>query len=129
MTWSLSDGRTFAVDIETREQLLEKLEGLNDIMTNTVVGLDDFNGPSFLVGLGGEVGYINYKPKGNGPPYYSSVNTAIDAKDEGYICFEFGGAESNIPSRNLLPFETILDALTTFFETGKFPDGLHWEQD
>ena len=130
MTWWLSDGRERCEEITSSSQLTEKL-GFHNFgsLANTIIGLDNSRGHSVLIGLGGDVAYLNYRPNGNDPPYFSSVNPAAGDGDDRVVAFEFGGSESEIPLKYCIPFSAALQAMREYFETQQMPQNIRWEQD
>jgi hypothetical protein len=82
---------------------------------------------TLLVGVGRELGCIQFTPKNGGPPYLMATTGSMDNGDE-YVEFLSGGTPSPIPRRYCLPWPLVERTVAAFLDQGFFPSDLQWEE-
>lgn len=83
-------------------------------------------GDSLGIGIGRPQTVLNYITASKMPPYYTSVGN-IDA--DGYVAFNYGGQESEFPSKHLIPMEQARKAIKHFLENGELDNSINWVED
>jgi hypothetical protein len=82
---------------------------------------------TLLVGVGQELGCIQFTPKNGGPPYLMATTGSVDHADD-YVEFLSGGTWSPVPRRYCLPWILVERSVVAFLERGVVPGDLKWEE-
>jgi hypothetical protein len=85
------------------------------------------NAGTLLVGVGPDVGCVQFTPKAGGPPYLMAVNDSIGSSDE-YVEFLSGGTPSPVPRRYSLPWPLLERIVTDVLDRGAIPNDAVWEE-
>jgi Immunity protein Imm1 len=80
-----------------------------------------------MVGIGGEVGCIQYGREDGNPPYWMAASPATKTKAG---LFEFLNADTPtpVPARYCLPFDALKDIVVHFVNTGLRTPAVDWEE-
>jgi hypothetical protein len=92
-----------------------------------VCELEGDNGYKLMLGIGQEVGCVQYSPSNGDVPYLMALAPGDHGDDE-YVEFLCGNTPSPIPLRNILPFEMVKEIAAHFVETGERWPGVAWEE-
>jgi hypothetical protein len=82
---------------------------------------------TLLVGVGRELGCIQFTPKDGGPPYLMATTGSMEDDDE-YVEFLSGGTPSPVPRRYCLPWLLVERTVAAFLDQGVVPSDLEWEE-
>ncbi|WP_437945365.1 Imm1 family immunity protein [Sorangium sp. So ce296] len=82
---------------------------------------------TLLVGVGRELGCVQFTPANGGPPYLMAT-TGSTVKDNEFVEFLSGGTPSPISRRHCLPWQLVESAVADFLDQGVVPQNLHWEE-
>jgi hypothetical protein len=82
---------------------------------------------TLLVGVGRELGCIQFTPKDGGPPYLMATIGSMENGDE-YVEFLSGGTPSPVPRRYCLPWSLVERTVEAFLTQGFVPSDLQWEE-
>ena len=85
------------------------------------------NGYNLLVGVGREVGCVQYSSSNGDPPYLMVTSTGI-SEDSGDVKFLIGGTPTPVPKRYCVPFETVKKVVTCFIESGTQSHSVRWDE-
>jgi hypothetical protein len=102
--------------------LLRSLQGREPF----ICSLDSEFG-SLLVGIGRELGCVQFTPGGGGPPYLVASTGSTECSEE-YVDFLSGGTPSPIPRRNCLAWAAVERIVTHFLDQGGVPSDIIWEE-
>jgi Immunity protein Imm1 len=123
--WTVTDG-----DEVRHVASLEELEATLDAWherfrkRRRLVALTSPAGPKLLIGLGGTESVLQLR-SGEDPPYLATIGRI---EEQGVESFLYEGGETEIERRRLIPIEGARHAVALFFETGRRPDNVVWEQ-
>lgn len=81
---------------------------------------------TLLVGIGQELGSIQFTPAEGGPPYRMATADSLEAKDE-FVDFLCGGTPSPIPQRYCIPWPLVERIISHFMDSGSIPNFVKWE--
>ena len=96
------------------------------IGTPVFVRLSGDNGFEIMVGIGRNVGCIQYSRSDGEPPYL--VALSVDCPTEGEdVEFWTGGTATPIPARFILSSDELKQIALHFLETGQRSDAVFWE--
>ena len=84
------------------------------------------NGYKLTIGLGKDIGCVQYSPSSGDPPYLMAM--ARDANARGYVEFLAGGQPSEVPAYYCVPIEMVKQIALCFIETGRASDAVRWEE-
>ena len=85
------------------------------------------NGFKLLVGVGGEVGCVQFSPSDGNTPYFMAVS-ADERPETGYEEFLIGGEASQVPRRYCIPRTLASEITTHFLRTGTRKSDVTWEE-
>jgi len=85
------------------------------------------NGYKLLVGLGGEIGSIQYGRIGGSPPYMMAAAVSMERTTD-HMEYLIGGTPTEVPSRYCLPIEMVRDIASHFQNTGDRSQMVSWEE-
>jgi len=116
--------------LTSEQDLLESLSTIPKTLnvSNPIIELENPDGDVLIIGLDKQLIFLNYSDSTMEPPYYTTVNPAINNKDE-IEMFEVNNQETEIPLRNCLPREKGEQAILYFYKTSKMSDHIRWEED
>jgi hypothetical protein len=84
------------------------------------------NGYKLTIGLGADVGCVQYGPSGGEPPYLMAIPDAPTAGAE--VEFLAGGQRASVPEHYYLPFDLARQIAVCFVETGRPSAAVRWEE-
>ena len=85
------------------------------------------NGFKLLIGIGGEVGCVQYSPTDGRTPYLMALSKENSA-DIGYEEFLIGGEASQVPRRFCMPRDAVAQIAKYFVRTGNRNPDVAWEE-
>jgi|YelNatPaOPRAMG01_1025707.scaffolds.fasta_scaffold75042_2 hypothetical protein len=86
------------------------------------------NGITLTVGLGIDIGCVQYAPSDGNPPYMMAVSPPEVKPYAGEMEFVVGGTATPIDGRYYLPFQNIEQIIAYFMETGGRSPTVAWEE-
>ena len=87
----------------------------------------DADAGTLLVGVGQDVGCIQFTPTVGGLPYLMAMSDPNESRD-GYVEFLSGGTPSPVPRRYALPWLLLEQIVTAFLDEGAIPNDVVWEE-
>jgi len=84
------------------------------------------NGYKLTIGLGADVGCVQYSPSGGEPPYLMAIPDVPTADAD--VEFVAGGQRAPIPEHYYLPLELAKKIAVCFLETGHASPAVRWEE-
>ncbi len=126
--WLIEDGSKTLFEITTIEELEKSLYKIKNELKdkNIIIILVHPEGHLMYIGISKSYGYLNYHDGSEEPPYYSSIG---DEDAEGELNFYLNGFLSEIPLKNCIPFELLVNAINEYFKTSELPNIIKWEED
>jgi hypothetical protein len=114
--------------VTTAAQLCRVMSVL-DLATRTpfFAELIGVNGYKLLLGLGPNLGCVQFSAVDGSPPYLMAVNTTPYCVERS-LSFLIGGTPSPVPGRYLFPLHIISKIAERFVETGDRKDDIVWEE-
>ena len=109
------------------ENILRNIHKYVDV-DNPILGLKNPNGDALTIGISHNVGFLDYMDSSRNVPYYSSVGNPSLTLEDGCEIFDCGEA-TDIPRRNCIDFNTLIDVVKEFYHTGKLSESIEWEED
>jgi hypothetical protein len=85
------------------------------------------NGYMLKLGIGSDLGCVQYSPSDGDVPYLMAVAPGVHSDDE-FVDFLIGNTPTSIPKRNCLPFEVVKKIAAYFIETGERSSSVSWEE-
>jgi hypothetical protein len=82
------------------------------------------SGKNISLGLGRELTVVEYQASAD-PPYYASIG---DEAARGLVTFDYGGEETEIERRHLVPIKAARRAIAEFLKSDERPGNLKWEE-
>ena len=82
------------------------------------------NGAVLTIGLGAGLSVLSLTPDPKHPPYLVSKG---DPNAAGYLWFDYGGSDTELPLSQAVPLASALLAARQFCETGGQPTAVAWE--
>ncbi len=129
--WTIEDGQKILSeikDVDEIEKSILKLK-LEYGEKNLIFFLVNPKGDYMQFGISNELCFLNYHNEKDEPPYYSSVNSNMIYKENEKMIFQVCGNYTEIPYRNCIDFDKVLETLKQYFQTNKLPDIIAWEED
>jgi hypothetical protein len=80
-----------------------------------------------LIGIGNEVGCVQYSACDGSPPYLMAT-IERDTENNGYFEFLIGNTPTPVPRRYCIPFDLMKQIASSFIETGLPDSSIHWEE-
>ena len=122
LAWS-EDGHTI---IESAEQLDALLRRLNHEWRDhpSMAELVRPDGAALSIGLGREHAVLSLALDPD-PPYFVSAG---DPLARGSLWFNYHGSPSEFPMHQAVDLDRAVDAMKSFFDTGKQPDEVDWQE-
>jgi hypothetical protein len=90
------------------------------------IRLSGANGYEIMVGIGGEVGCVQYSRSDGEPPYLVAVPPRPHMTS-GDVEFLTGNTLTPVPARNIVSFEELKQIAIYFLQTGERSDVVSWE--
>jgi hypothetical protein len=90
------------------------------------IRLSGANGYEIMVGIGGDVGCVQYSRSDGEPPYLVAVPPRPH-RTSGDVEFLTGNTATPVPARNILSFDELRQIALHFLETGERSDVVAWE--
>jgi hypothetical protein len=87
-------------------------------------GAGDFH---IVIGIGGDLGCVEYSRVDGTPPYLAAVSHRPSMK-RGYIEFQRGGTPTPIGARNILRFDELKEVVLHFMRTGERSNTVSWRE-
>ena len=84
------------------------------------------NGYKLTIGLGADVGCVQYSPSDGELPYLMAIPDVPTAGAD--VAFSAGGQSAAIPERYYLPFDLAKQIAIFFLETGSRSPAVRWEE-
>jgi hypothetical protein len=112
--------------IRDRNRLFQILEDLRS-REPFVCELVGDNGYCLHVGVG-EYGNVQHSRLDGDPPYLMAVNRSSEGEVDEYIEFLLGGTGTPISKRYCMPFDSVLEIVGYFFETGRIHPAFAWDE-
>jgi hypothetical protein len=84
------------------------------------------NGFKIMVGIGGDVGCVQYSRNDGVPPYLLAISVQRPM-EKGHFEFLTGGTATPFRARNILSFDELKHIALHFLETGQRSDAVTWE--
>jgi Immunity protein Imm1 len=116
------DGAT----VRDRNELFAVMDSARD-REPFVCELEGENGYKLMLGIGKDVGCVQYSPIDGDIPYLMALAPGNHYEGE-YIEFLMGNTPSSIPRRNCLPLEMVKEIAAYFIETGGRWSAVSWEE-
>ena len=136
--WCLSDGRDWQVEVLEETGLEKQLRDVNArrsdnpilCLSHSVIDGNNAKIDHFMyIGLAKTVGYLNYCPTGDLPPFFISFNNGSKLDDMRTVGFSFATSRSEIPIRFCLPIEQIYQGACEYLRTGSIPKKVLWREE
>ena len=120
-------GESETAELESVGELEQRLAVLTEeaMARPFMAELIAINGNSLSMGLGREETVLSWVAASNDPPYYASKG---NPKAEGTIAFYYSGDWSEFPRWSAVPVPAGLATMREFFQTGKRPSTVEWEE-
>ncbi len=115
-------GNIDIITIQTEDDIyISILRALNKVKcSNPILTFLHSNGNILNIGISSDGCYINFIESSNLPPYYSSWNrNDLNQKTESTIEFKLASHTSEIPYKNIIPFNDMLEVAHFFFNKGE----------
>jgi len=128
--WELSHLGSEISEIHSVNDLENVLRNIHKYVDvdNPILELASPNGDGLIIGIFHNIGFLDYIDSSKNPPYYASVgNRALTFKD-GFEIFNCGEA-TEIPRRNCIDLNTLIEVVKEFYHTGKLSESIEWEED
>lgn len=102
---------------------------LNDARTEKphFVRLTADSGFELMVGVGRELGCVQYSRSDGDPPYLMALSSDCPVQSGG-VAFLTANTPTPVPARNILSFDELRQIVFHFFETGKRSEKFTWEE-
>jgi hypothetical protein len=85
------------------------------------------NGYKLMLGIGDEIGCVQYSPSNGEAPYLMAVAPG-DYPESEYVEFLMGNTPTPVPKRFCLPFGIVKEIAAHFIETGERSPAVSWEE-
>lgn len=85
------------------------------------------NGFKLTFGLGAAEGFVQFSSVEDDPPYLMAVNPNL-RDSEGEYEFLCGGTLTPVEKRYCLPYDSFVEILAEFAQTGQRKPDVHWEE-
>ncbi len=85
------------------------------------------NGYKLLVGIGPDMGCVQFSAADGSPPYLMAVSV-IPSYAEDHACFLVGNTPTPVAKRHILPVDVVWDIAEYFIETGRRKEDIRWEE-
>jgi hypothetical protein len=85
------------------------------------------NGRSVDIGIGGDIGCVQYLHEDQEPPYLMAL-AAPPNRREDEVEFMMGGTPTPVQARFILPFEKVKEIAIHFQQTGAPSTAVSWEE-
>jgi len=113
-----------SIPIGNEEQLRAALGQVSN-NENCIVSLESSGHGTLTVGLGKNVGFVQFVNAAQEPPYMLAREDQSDNPD--FVEFNAGGTPTPIPARYCMDVGKVVDIVIFFFENKKLPEHIRWE--
>ena len=130
--YKLMDGERVISEILSDQDLEKKLIEIRDSpnYSNPILTLVDPLGNTLTIGISKNLGFLNFIDSSGNPPYFSSVgNRSLSETNEIMVFYIEGKHFTEVPKRNCIPIETLIEVTKEYIKTGNLSTVINWEKD
>ncbi|PHR87369.1 MAG: hypothetical protein COA78_37200 [Blastopirellula sp.] len=130
------------IEFHDREERNNPLSGQSFSSTDEVAALMDKlrtkppffceligdNGYNLMIGIGGDVGCVQYSARDGLPPYLMATAFSGNKSEGEYMEFLTGGTLTPVERRYCMPFNIVSEIVADFVRSGLASSAVEWEE-